>query len=191
MCFLGDRNILVSSTFHFFASACARNSRHAYIGCSERRLIWHSFYRRNSGPRWLPPTPLQLPSKVKVKVTTNSQSASLSWCQAPIWDLTPDFYFFKTVRVCWCGAPSLTRGRDFYKVQRTICLHFMCYYMNVYRIYTRTRPLSVEAQYSRSSAQLSSGAELIDSLCNLGTDHIENTSPTVLLLHHIDIIRTA
>jgi hypothetical protein len=26
-------------------------------------------------------------------VTTDGQSASLSWCQAPIWDLRPDFFF--------------------------------------------------------------------------------------------------
>jgi hypothetical protein len=30
-------------------------------------------------------------------VTTDSESASLSWCQAPIWDLRPDFYYCQTV----------------------------------------------------------------------------------------------
>jgi hypothetical protein len=44
-------------------------------------------------------------------VTTDGQSVSLSWCQAP-----PEFQYqiFVTVRqlwVCWCRAPSLTRGR--------------------------------------------------------------------------------
>jgi hypothetical protein len=35
-------------------------------------------------------------------VTTDGQSASLSWCQAPIWGLRPDFFFFtlRQLRVC-------------------------------------------------------------------------------------------
>jgi hypothetical protein len=39
------------------------------------------------------------PVKVKVKsyVTTDGQSASLSWWQAPIWGLRPDFYYCQTV----------------------------------------------------------------------------------------------
>jgi hypothetical protein len=32
-------------------------------------------------------------------VTTDGQSASLSWCQAPIWGLRPDFYYCQTVAV--------------------------------------------------------------------------------------------
>jgi hypothetical protein len=30
-------------------------------------------------------------------VTTDGQSASLFWCQAPIWSLRPDFYYCQTV----------------------------------------------------------------------------------------------
>jgi uncharacterized membrane protein len=30
-------------------------------------------------------------------VTTGGQSASLSWCQAPIWSLRTDFYYCQTV----------------------------------------------------------------------------------------------
>jgi hypothetical protein len=47
-------------------------------------------------------------------VTTDGQSVSLSWCQAPIWDLRPIFFPHSVwqLRVCWCGAPSLTRGRS-------------------------------------------------------------------------------
>jgi hypothetical protein len=30
-------------------------------------------------------------------VTTDGQSVSLSWCQAPIWGATPDFYYGQTV----------------------------------------------------------------------------------------------
>jgi hypothetical protein len=49
-------------------------------------------------------------------IVTYSQSESLSWCQAPIWDPRPIFrllslIIFRQLRVCWCGAPSLTRSR--------------------------------------------------------------------------------
>jgi hypothetical protein len=48
-------------------------------------------------------------------ITTDSQSASLSWCQAPIW-VRHQFFFlleivFIQLRVCYFVAPSLTRGR--------------------------------------------------------------------------------
>jgi hypothetical protein len=36
-------------------------------------------------------------SWVESYVTTDSQSASLSWCQAPIWGLRPDSYYCQTV----------------------------------------------------------------------------------------------
>jgi hypothetical protein len=44
-------------------------------------------------------------------VTTDGQSASLSWNKAPIWGLWPDLYYCLTVTAFWCGAHSLTRGR--------------------------------------------------------------------------------
>jgi hypothetical protein len=43
-------------------------------------------------------------------VTTDGQPASLSWNKAPIWGLRPDFIIVWQLRVCWFGAPSLTRG---------------------------------------------------------------------------------
>jgi hypothetical protein len=50
------------------------------------------------------------PSKSQRYVTTDGQSASLSWCQAPIWDLRPDFYFCQTTAglLMWgaLSAPS-------------------------------------------------------------------------------------
>jgi hypothetical protein len=46
--------------------------------------------------------------RVEFYVTTDGQSASLSWNKAPIWDLRPDFYYCQ-LRVCWCGA--LSEGR--------------------------------------------------------------------------------
>jgi hypothetical protein len=40
----------------------------------------------------------------------------MSWYRAPLWDLRPDITFCQNVAVwnfqsCFCGAPSLTRGR--------------------------------------------------------------------------------
>jgi hypothetical protein len=48
-------------------------------------------------------------------ITTDGQSASLSWCQAPICDPRPIFPLLSLIicwqlRICWCGAPSLTRS---------------------------------------------------------------------------------
>jgi hypothetical protein len=44
-------------------------------------------------------------------VTTDGQSASQSWCQAPIWGLRPDFYYCQTVAGLLMWALSLTRER--------------------------------------------------------------------------------
>jgi hypothetical protein len=58
----------------------------------------------------------ELPSKVSyIYITTDGQSASLSWCHAPVWDPRTNFLIsliiFRQLRVCWCWAPSLTRSR--------------------------------------------------------------------------------
>jgi hypothetical protein len=56
-------------------------------------------------------------------IMTDNQSATLSWCQAPIWNPQPIFpiltliIFFRQFWVCWCGAPSLTRSWGFPKVK--------------------------------------------------------------------------
>jgi hypothetical protein len=49
-------------------------------------------------------------------ITTDSQSASPSWCQAPIWDPRSIFLLLpliivRQLRGCWCVVPSLTRSR--------------------------------------------------------------------------------
>jgi hypothetical protein len=49
-------------------------------------------------------------------ITTDSQSASLSWCQAPIWGPRPislllSWIILRQLRICWWGAASLTRNR--------------------------------------------------------------------------------
>jgi hypothetical protein len=43
-------------------------------------------------------------------VTTDGQSASLSWNEAPMWGLRQHIYYCQ-LRVCRCGAVCLTRGR--------------------------------------------------------------------------------
>jgi hypothetical protein len=45
-----------------------------------------------------------------------SQTVSMSWYRAPLWDLRPDVTFYRNVVVwnlwsCFCEEPSLTRGR--------------------------------------------------------------------------------
>jgi hypothetical protein len=40
---------------------------------------------------------LQSQSQSQSYVTTDGQSASLSWCQAPTWGVRPDFYYCQTV----------------------------------------------------------------------------------------------
>jgi hypothetical protein len=49
-------------------------------------------------------------TKVWSYVTTDSQLAVLSWCQAPVCGPWPDFYCCQTVADFLCGAPSLVRG---------------------------------------------------------------------------------
>jgi hypothetical protein len=65
-------------------------------------------------PCWSPllmVAPFQLPIlESESYITTDCESASLSWNKEPIWGLRPDFYYCQ-LRVCWCGALSLTRGR--------------------------------------------------------------------------------
>jgi hypothetical protein len=44
-------------------------------------------------------------------ITTDDQSASLSWNKAPIWGLRPDIYLSLTITAMFLWASSLTRGR--------------------------------------------------------------------------------
>jgi hypothetical protein len=48
--------------------------------------------------------------------TTDCRSVNMSWYRVPLWDLRPDITSCPNVavwnlRTCFCGAPSLTRGR--------------------------------------------------------------------------------
>jgi hypothetical protein len=79
-------------------------------------------------------------------VTTDGQSASLSW-NNPHLELTTRFFYCQTVAglLMWGALSDERMGLTFtvYNV-----------YMNVYKIYTR--PLSVQTQYSRSCPIFSS-----------------------------------
>jgi hypothetical protein len=47
----------------------------------------------------------------KSYITSDGQSASLSWNKAPLWDYDQIFITVRQLRVCWCGALFLTRGQ--------------------------------------------------------------------------------
>jgi hypothetical protein len=50
-------------------------------------------------------------SEFESYITTDSQSASLSWKKAPIWGLRPDIYMPLIITALFLWASSLTRGR--------------------------------------------------------------------------------
>jgi hypothetical protein len=53
-------------------------------------------------------------------ITTDGQSASLSWNKAPVWGLRPDFYYCQKVAGLFVWSVlSLTRGR--------VCLYNCCW----------------------------------------------------------------
>jgi hypothetical protein len=54
-------------------------------------------------------------SQSQSHVTTDGQSASLSWNNAPIWDLQPDFYYCQTVAglLMWGALSDERTGLSF------------------------------------------------------------------------------
>jgi hypothetical protein len=75
-------------------------------------------------------------SQGEIYVTTDSQSASLSWNKAPIWVLRPDLYYCRTVAgfLLWGALSDERTGLSFARVTAvisqlsvsTICiLHFI------------------------------------------------------------------
>jgi hypothetical protein len=60
---------------------------------------------KNLGLIWMSPI------QVESYVTTDGQSASLSWNKSLIWVLRSDFITLRQIRVCWCWTLFLTRGR--------------------------------------------------------------------------------
>jgi hypothetical protein len=66
-----------------------------------KAVIWHD---------WLPLF-TGVESESEPYITTDGQSASLSWNKAPVWGFRPDFYYCQTVAGLLIGALSLTRGQ--------------------------------------------------------------------------------
>jgi hypothetical protein len=70
-----------------------------------------------------------------------SQSVSIYWYWAPLWDLRPDITPCRNVAVwilrsCFCGAPSLTRGR----VCNLQCNHSMVRVAENFTVSSETPP---------------------------------------------------
>jgi hypothetical protein len=85
------KTVVTSRGIRFCLQAAMCHCLSSYIQCQyHRRWSWNWSY-----------------------FTTDSPSASLSWCQVPIWDQRPIFSFTLKfpLRVCSFVAPSLTRGR--------------------------------------------------------------------------------
>jgi hypothetical protein len=59
---------------------------------------------------WNLGTQLLAESESESYITTDSQSASLSWNKAPTWGLRPDIYLSLTITALFLWASSLTRG---------------------------------------------------------------------------------
>jgi hypothetical protein len=99
------------------------------------------------------------------KVTTDGQSASLFWNKAPIRGLRPDLYYCQTVvQVFLCGALFLTRGRvcrlpesqSAVIILLSVCAIYILHVIKCMYIQHTQRPMSVQAQYSRSCPIISS-----------------------------------
>jgi hypothetical protein len=72
----------------------------------ERILLAHTlnFLKRRLSDEWIL-------DESESYIMTDVQSASLSWNKAPILFLRSDYITVRQLRVFWCGALSLTRGR--------------------------------------------------------------------------------
>jgi hypothetical protein len=120
----------VMNSLYFYttkSAVCAYNASNTALwkcspSCQSTEQFWSNRFqkeKRSSGTKWV--------SEWVSYITTDGQSASLSWCQAPVWGLRPDFIFIvRQLRVCWCGAPSLMRGR--------VCL-LLCKMYNIFTFY--------------------------------------------------------
>jgi hypothetical protein len=65
-------------------------------------------------------------------ITTDGQSASLSWCQTPIWGLRPEFYYCQTIAglLMWGALSDEKTGLSLtmYNVQYVYILHVILRY---------------------------------------------------------------
>jgi hypothetical protein len=104
---------LITITYNSSQSVTVYDSFHSFLD-HERLLIHCDWLAR------IDVCPTNDLLRVESYVTTDWQSAILSWDKAPIWGLRPDFYYCP-LRVCWCGALSLTRMNyvSFHNLVRT------------------------------------------------------------------------
>jgi hypothetical protein len=58
-----------------------------------------------------PSTTDWISSQSQSYIKTDGQSATLSWNKTLVWSLRSHFITVRQLRVCWCEAFSLTRGR--------------------------------------------------------------------------------
>jgi hypothetical protein len=97
---------------HVFTSRCLVAASNGGRSPSSEFLNWPRpqlpTSTSNSSQRLNPSNPLTA-TESESYVTTDGQSAGLSWNKALIWGLRPHFYYWQ-LRVCWCLAFSQTRG---------------------------------------------------------------------------------
>jgi hypothetical protein len=113
-------------------------------------------------------------------VTTDSQSASLSWNKAPLWGLRPDLYYCLTVAglLFWGALSDERTGLSFTMAagprQRS---HFYCL-----RLETSLFVASYDSQGHGGGIRprLHTGAWIL--LCRFDTDRIENSSNSSLVV---------
>jgi hypothetical protein len=113
-------NSWLHSTQRHYASSTAHTTSSPFLSCSRIAFTFTNYVLIIVCPpttelELYPTTTTELQSQSQSYITTDGHLASLSWCQAPIWDPRPIFLLlsliiFRQLRVCWCGAPSLTRG---------------------------------------------------------------------------------
>jgi hypothetical protein len=117
-------------------------------------------------------------TEVKVKVILRP-TVNQSWCQAPIWDQRPIFSIlclivFRQLRVCWCGAPSLTRS--------LVCnFQFLLGIANAAFLRSESHGTHVGADFNFFVWELFSllGAYYWPSLHSSGMDRTENLSSII------------
>jgi hypothetical protein len=108
-------------------------------------------------------------------ITTEGQSASLSWNKAPIWGLRPDFYYYLTIAVSLYGAPSLTRGRVCL-LQCTIYNIFYCLRFETRSLYLYPPGTAWPGYTPRHWVELTGlSSEFVRCLQHLSTARVENT----------------
>jgi hypothetical protein len=111
--------------------------KQSFSGPSSTGLMTTFYLRLPLTPKARVSFTLPLSYESQSHVTTDGQSASLSWNEAPIWDLRPDLYYCQTVAglLMWGALSDERTGLSFARVTvssnksvvRMYNLHFTCY----------------------------------------------------------------